>query len=205
MTKIFDITILNNVEGGTQAIPLAEFMDVSSFNFFQRKSVSEFMSFTSKLVAQKTKKGQRQSVQQQEYMCHCFCRSDSLAAICITDNEYPSRIVFTLLSKLLEDFSKMNPLWSEYAAIQTSPDTSKFPELESWFKKFQDPQEADSLCRVQKELDDTKVVLHQTLEGLLNRGEKLDDLVARSDMLSQSSKAFYTTARKTNSWCCTIM
>merc|ERR1711976_195384 len=56
-----------------------------------------------------------------------------------------------------------------------------------------------------EELDETKVVLHQTLEGLLNRGEKLDDLVSRSDMLSQSSKAFYTTARKTNSWCCTIM
>ena len=70
---------------------------------------------------------------------------------------------------------------------------------------YQDPAQADALCRVQKELDETKVVLHQTLEGLLNRGEKLDDLVSRSDMLSQSSKAFYTTARKTNSWCCTIM
>lgn len=203
MTKIFDLTILNNSDA--TPIPLAEYFDVSSFNFFQRKSVGEFMSFTAKLVGQKTKKGQRQSVQQQEYMCHSFCRNDGLAAVCISDNEYPSRIIFTLLSKILDEFTKSNPLWSEYPAIATTPDHSNFPELNSWFQKFQDPQEADSLCKVQKELDDTKVVLHQTLEGLLNRGEKLDDLVARSDMLSQSSKAFYTTARKTNSWCCTIM
>eukprot|EP00112_Aurelia_sp_Birch-Aquarium-sp1_P005602 Seg164.16 transcript_id=Seg164.16/GoldUCD/mRNA.D3Y31 product="Synaptobrevin YKT6" protein_id=Seg164.16/GoldUCD/D3Y31 len=38
-------------------------------------------------------------------------------------------------------------------------------------------------------------------EQVLQRGEKLDDLVTKSEGLSSSSKAFYTTARKTNSCC----
>lgn len=34
---------------------------------------------------------------------------------------------------------------------------------------------------------------HNTLEALLERGEKIDDLVARSEGLSMQSKAFYQT------------
>ena len=60
------------------------------------------------------------------------------------------------------------------------------------------------MMKVQKELDETKVILHSTIESVLNRGEKLDDLVAQSDALSATSKQFYTTAKKTNS-CCSIL
>lgn len=44
---------------------------------------------------------------------------------------------------------------------------------------------------------------HNTLEAVLQRGEKLDDLVSKSEGLSAQSKAFYKTARKTNS-CCSL-
>ena len=36
-------------------------------------------------------------------------------------------------------------------------------------------------------------VQHRTLEAALDRGEKLDDLVGKSEELSLHSKAFYTT------------
>lgn len=47
------------------------------------------------------------------------------------------------------------------------------------------------MMRVQQELDETKIVLHKTMESLLQRGEKLDDLVSKSDQLSSQSKVFY--------------
>jgi Synaptobrevin len=50
--------------------------------------------------------------------------------------------------------------------------------------------------RVQQELDETKVVLHKTIESVLQRGEKLDQLVERSDALSTQSRMFYKTAKK---------
>ena len=46
--------------------------------------------------------------------------------------------------------------------------------------------------RIQKELDETKIVLHKTIESVLQRGEKIDDLVAKSDGLSAQSKMFYS-------------
>lgn len=203
MTKICGIAIL--VKNGNDSRIIAEAQELQSFNFFQRKGASEFMSFTSKMVSSRTQPGQRQSVQEQDYMCHCYTRQDSLAGVILTDKEYPSRVVYTLISKLLEEYATKHPNWLEHQQIATPNTSENFPALPNWLAKYQDPQQADSLSRVQKELDETKIVLHQTLEGLLNRGEKLDDLVNRSDMLSESSKAFYTTAKKTNSWCCTIM
>ena len=41
----------------------------------------------------------------------------------------------------------------------------------------QDPAVADKLTRVQNELDKTKAILHETIESVLDRGERLDDLV----------------------------
>jgi hypothetical protein len=67
-----------------------------------------------------------------------------------------------------------------------------FPELKDYIQKYQDPQQADSIMKIQKELDETKIVLHKTIESVLERGEKIDNLVQKSDGLSAQSKMFYT-------------
>ena len=69
------------------------------------------------------------------------------------------------------------------------------------FYFLQDPNTADSMTKVQNELDETKIILHNTIAAVLDRGEKLDDLVAKSEGLSMQSKTFYKTAKKTNSCC----
>jgi len=73
--------------------------------------------------------------------------------------------------------------------------------LDVYLRHYQKPEEADPMTRVQNELDETKIILHSTIQAVLERGEKLDDLVAKSEGLSMQSKTFYKTARKTNSCC----
>ena len=70
--------------------------------------------------------------------------------------------------------------------------------------KFQDPAQADKLLKIQRELDETKIVLHKTIDSVLARGEKLDNLVEKSSDLSMASQMFYKQARKSNQ-CCTYM
>ena len=48
-----------------------------------------------------------------------------------------------------------------------------------------------------------EIDVSKTIDNLLERGEKLDSLVERSDDLSKQSKMFYKQARKTNS-CCVV-
>lgn len=112
------------------------------------------------------------------------------------------RVAHTLLSKVLDEFLVRHPRpkWERLAEGQTLP----FPELEQYIARYQDPKQADTIMRVQQDLDETKQVLHKSIDQLLKRGEKLDDLVQRSDDLSAQSRMFYKTAKKQNS-CCVVM
>ncbi|XP_027889608.1 synaptobrevin homolog YKT6 [Xiphophorus couchianus] len=197
--KLYSLSVL--FKGATKANLLKAAYDLSSFSFFQRSSVQEFMTFTSALIAERTSVGTRASVKEQEYLCHVYVRNDNLSAVVISDSEYPQRVCFTLLDKVLEEFSRQVDSidWPS-----GNPDTVSYKGLDIHLSKYQNPREADAMTKVQAELDETKIILHNTMESLLERGEKLDDLVSKSEHLGNQSKAFYKTARKQNS-CCEIM
>ena len=48
------------------------------------------------------------------------------------------------------------------------------------------------------------MILHNTIDSVLQRGEKLDSLVEKSSDLSMASQMFYKQARKQNA-CCGFM
>ncbi|KAI9337071.1 snare Ykt6 [Zopfochytrium polystomum] len=196
--KVYGIAIADRANDGRI---LAAAFDLTSFNYFQRSSIQEFMNFFIKTITERTQPGQRQRVEEQEtYVGYVYTRTDSLTGVIITDSEYQQRAAFSILSKVLEEFSSRYGR-SQWATLTPAMAEKGYPELKEHLVKFQDPHAADPLLRVQRDLDETKVVLHKTMESLLNRGEKLDDLVQRSDQLSSMSKSFYTSAKKTNSCC----
>ncbi|KAI8867638.1 hypothetical protein GQ42DRAFT_164661 [Ramicandelaber brevisporus] len=189
--------------GSTKAEPLASATELSEFSFFQRPSVREFMTFFASTIAERTRPGMRQGVEQDSYMAYAYCRPDKLAAVAIVDKEYPSRVVFSLLNKILDEFSAKVGMY--LSSINAAQAQAKYPEIEQHIQKYQDPRQADTIMRVQQELDETKVIMHKTIQDVLERGQKLDDLVAQSDLLSTQSKMFYGSAKKANSRCCGIM
>ena len=44
-----------------------------------------------------------------------------------------------------------------------------FGEIDVMLQKYQKPEEADPMTKVQNELDETKIILHNTIEAVLNR------------------------------------
>ena len=184
------------------------------------------MSLFSKTVAERTRPGQRQDVEEQcmrfpfslsrtmneisnevfnkltseptAYTFHAYGRTEGIAGIIISDHEYPALVAHQLLSKVVDEFLTKHPR-SEWSSTSSSSSSSSspsssipFPELKDYIAKYQDPKQADSIMKIQKELDETKIVLHKTIESVLERGEKIDTLVAKSDGLSAQSKMFYT-------------
>lgn len=121
----------------------------------------------------------------------------------ITDKEYPVRPAYTLLNKILDEYLVAHPK-EEWADVTETNDALKMKQLDTYISKYQDPSQADAIMKVQQELDETKIVLHKTIENVLQRGEKLDNLVDKSESLTASSKMFYKQAKKSNS-CCIIM
>lgn len=44
-----------------------------------------------------------------EYLCHSYVRSNRLASIVISDQEYPHRVAHTLITSILDEFEKIVP------------------------------------------------------------------------------------------------
>ncbi|CCJ29958.1 unnamed protein product [Pneumocystis jirovecii] len=195
---LYYIAVLRNDEKPAQE--LASAVNLSSFGFFLRSSISEFMILFSRMIAEETQAGQRKSFDQDNYALHAYSRSESIVGVVITDKEYPVRVAHSLLSKILDEFLMKYPpsSWPKKNNQRLS-----FNLLDEYIVKYQDPRKADNIMKVQQELDDIKNVLFQTIDSVLQRGEKLDDLVQRSDILSAQSRLFYKQAKKNNS-CCII-
>ncbi|KAM0788005.1 hypothetical protein ACM66B_006205 [Microbotryomycetes sp. NB124-2] len=209
MVKILSIQVLS-VEPDQGAAAVAAATDLSSFSFYQRGAIGEFMNFFSRTVAERTQPGQRQTVQENNYAAHCYSRAaDKLSGVIITDLDYPVRVAFSLLNKVLDEFTTKVPATTWNQKAKESRTAGKqflcdYPQLQQHVATYQDPKQADTIMKVQQELDDTKIILHKTIESVLERGEKLDQLVDKSAALSASSKTFYKSAKKQNS-CCIIM
>ncbi|EFE35006.1 uncharacterized protein ARB_05962 [Trichophyton benhamiae CBS 112371] len=165
-------------------------------------SYGEFMTLFCKTVAERTRPGQRQDIEEKSYTFHVYGRSEGIAGVIISDADYPALVAHQLLSKIVDEFLVKHPRTSFIGKEIGGP--LDFPELKEYIVKYQDPTQADSIMKIQKELDETKIVLHKTIESVLERGEKIDSLVAKSDGLSAQSKMFYGQAKKQNS-CCVVM
>ena len=214
--KIYYIGVVKPAgDDGSKTACICEEKDLSSFSFFQRSSVGQFMTFFAQTIAERTKPDQRQSIEEGEYVGHVYVRPEGVAGVLITDKAYPIRPAYTLLNKVCEDFLSQHSLAqtaqlaaAAAAAAQRGEPApggdAVFPELAGYLAKYQNPHEADALMKVQQELDETKIILQQSIENVLQRGEKLDALVDKSEALTYSSKTFYKQAKKTNS-CCVLM
>ena len=176
---MYQLAVLTVAPGDPpSATVLVSVSDLSQFSFYQRGSVAEFMTFMSKTVSERTQPTQRQSVQENNYTAHCYNRGDlsgasdllfkcpwhkkteqadglwSSAAVAITDHEYPVRVAFSVLNKILDEFSTSVP-----ADSYSKPSSISFPALATYLQQYQDPRQADNIMRVQQELDETKIIL----------------------------------------------
>jgi synaptobrevin family protein YKT6 len=128
-------------------------------------SIAEFMNFFSRTVAERTSSGQRQSIQENSYTAHVFSRaSDNLSGVIVTDAEYPVRVAFSLLNKILDEFTTnfTRSVWegkAEEGKRTGKPCLIEWSKLSEYIVKYQDPRQADTIMKVQQELDETKIIL----------------------------------------------
>ncbi|KAG6413048.1 hypothetical protein SASPL_125747 [Salvia splendens] len=186
MVKITALMVLKCTTEGADPIILVNATDLSSFGFFQRHSIKEFIVFVGRTVAKRTPPGQRQSVQHEEYKVHSYNRN-GLCVLGFMDDHYPVRSAFSLLNQVFDEYLKN--FGDSWQTVQAD-NSQEWPYLSEALTKFQDPAEADKLLRIQRELDETKIILHKTIDSVLERGEKLDSLVEKSSDLSAASQVW---------------
>lgn len=133
---------------------------------------------------------------------YAHINENGIASVIITDGEYPENAAKKVLIEMMKEFTKLYDvdLISNYKSDQEM----KFGLLDKMIIKYQDPKEADKLMKIESELDEIQGMLTKTMEDLLDRGEKLDDLMKQSDDISNMAYNFYDQSKKANKKCCSI-
>jgi len=172
----------------------------STFNIFQRGPVREQLVFATRTFSQRTAAGTRQALKMNDlpFRLYIHTRQDNLSGCIVADEEYPQRVAFAFVAQVMDDLkTKYGEKLSDF---KEDTDLSS-PQLQADFTKYQDPQEADKILKIQKNLDEVKEIMQQNIEEVLARGETLDSLMVKSGDLSKTSITFYQTAKKNNQCC----
>lgn len=158
---------------------------LDDFYFFQRETIREYCIFGMKTLVERMGDNVKMTMNGEKdfkvaAMFHIL-QINSRFACAITDAEYPPRVGFSLLGKIIDD--------------------SKNTNIDEYLKSYQNPAKADKLTKIQHELDEVKTIMVDNIEQVLQRGEKLDSLVAKSQDLSKNAKIFRRQAKNVNSCC----
>jgi synaptobrevin family protein YKT6 len=121
-------------------------------------------------------------------------RREGIVVCVITDKEYPSMVAQSLATRVAGDFCDRYPRSAYENMAKPAKDVDPFPvpEIKTYIVQYQDPSEADTITKIEKELDETKQVVINNINLVMERGAKLDSLVAKSEDINASSKLFYT-------------
>ncbi len=127
---------------GQEPILLSSASDLSFCGFFEKGTVREFINFHSRLVVSRTNKEERQEIALEKGICYSYVTSDRIGISIITDEEYPKRVAFDLIYKVMQQFSEFtftNKINLE--AIVKDTDV-KFKYLEKLVEEWQNPKES---------------------------------------------------------------
>ncbi len=165
---------INIYENGQK---IASKKNLDKFGFFERKTIGEFMDFfSSTLIKEST--GNLFSVDEKSYRIHIFKKNDMAYAI-ITDQEYPDYCVRDIYMKV----NKTN--------------------IDTVFSYYLHGAINDPLKQINNDVNEIKKIMISSIDKVLDRGEKLDILIDKSEELDESSKRFLKRAKKLNS-CCVV-
>ena len=197
-TKLFNT---NKVNSENMPVLLAQAEDLSTMPFMARMSgsVSECLLFLSRTFASRTEKGKIQGCRDNEFVGWIYHKSNGLACVVICDEDYEKRVALGLIQQSIETYESTtsNWDWSTYTEDIKKPRQ----DIQNLLARYQTPHNEDSIAKISRDLEETRTVLHDSIDKMLDRGEKIDKMVEKSQDLSRQSKQFYRKSKKLNSWC----
>ncbi|KAL7541575.1 hypothetical protein ACHAXR_011916 [Thalassiosira sp. AJA248-18] len=131
-----------------------------------------------------------------EYVFH-YVVEGGICFLCMSDEHNKHRVPFAFLQELKDLFNSKYGLEVPQRAIA-------FSLNEEFSKVIQDRMDyynsagsnVDSLSQVQNQIEDVKGVMVENIEKVLERGEKIELLVDKTDRLNQQAFQFKSSSKK---------
>jgi len=164
--------------------PLAEHANATA-NFAQ----------VARLILEKISGAQgRMSYAYDDYYFHYYA-SEGLIVLCMAETQFPRRIAFAFLQQIMTVFLDSFPEERVINARDYDLNKQFAPVLKTHMDKYSFDPSVDKVAAAQGKVDDLKKVMVQNIDTVLERGEKLQILVEKTDQLKDVSFRFEERSR----------
>ena len=175
--------------------------------------VGNFAEVTDLILSKIDTRNKKMSYSSDSYMFHYIMTDCGLTFLCIADESFRRSTAFAFLAaietKLIAQFGENRcrsvsvpmALHYEFSTViaaemkrtNLAEDQNKLMVAEDGAGPSSDP--TDKVQRVRNEVDRVKDIMVENIETIVERGERLELLVDKTDQLSQHSVAFKQTTR----------
>eukprot|EP01035_Chromulina_nebulosa_P026774 gene26774-35095_t len=156
-------------------------------------STGNFPTVTRVLLAKIPEHDSKMSYVYDMYVFH-YIVDQGIIFLCMSDENTKRRLAFSFLDDIKglwrERFSA-----TEQTAIAFSMNESFSPVLKARIVYFNSNPSADTIGRVQSQIDTVKDVMIENIDRVLERGEKIELLVDKTDRLNQQAFKFEKSSR----------
>jgi len=135
------------------------------------------------------------TVPQDNFLVHTTIE-DGLCYLCISNKEMGRRVPYLYLDAIRNKFKESTGLYQRsQAATQFELNRNFSRNLGDMMNDFNDGK-GDQLSTLQNQVGEVTGVMKQNIDKVLERGDKLDDLVDKSDNLQAGAATFKTTSKR---------
>lgn len=191
---------VNPAKPEKDAILLVDAWDLSDAPLLYRSKAKELAIFQTRTIAGFVQPLSRSQVEDKKtgFMINAESSTGGrLVVVAVTDRDYPSRIAFDLTRRVSSMFTDgFRGKWE----TAEKDNAVKWPELES-IRREAAQGKHDQIHKINEQLEQTKITMLGAIDEVLIRGEKIDDLVGRSEALSAGAKDLHETSKKMNGCC----
>nr|CCA21993.1 vesicleassociated membrane protein putative [Albugo laibachii Nc14] len=147
-----------------------------------------FPTITRVLLAKISPNDGRMSYVYDSHTFH-YIVDNQITYLCMADAQFKLRVSFLFLEELKSRFlAKYGDRGTTAIAFAMNEEFQH--DMRRLMDFYNENPEADSVTRVQRQIDDVKEVMVENIEKVLDRGEKFELLVDRTDKLNRQSVKF---------------
>eukprot|EP00123_Amoebidium_parasiticum_P019366 comp24750_c0_seq1/m.46871 comp24750_c0_seq1/g.46871 ORF comp24750_c0_seq1/g.46871 comp24750_c0_seq1/m.46871 type:complete len:220 (-) comp24750_c0_seq1:385-1044(-) len=146
-----------------------------------------FAQVTDRILEKVPNEDTKLSYQFEKYLFH-FIKENGLVFLCMTEESFPRRVAFAFLTEVKEQFHRLY----EQARIDSAPayGLGEFSKDLAKYVDYYSQNNVDRLQRVQNEVDSVKQIMVQNIGKVLERGERIEILVDKTETLNEQAFQF---------------
>jgi len=126
------------------------------------------------VILEKTSNNQKKSYFHEGYSFN-FIIEDGTTYLCVADVDFPTRVCFAFLQKIMEEYD-------------ARPDFDR--RMAVWLDRYSTDPSLDKVRQVESQIDGVKDVMMENLQGLLQRGDKLEDVAEHTEDMIADATSF---------------